>query len=74
MILDKTMTFSTDIENLIVEKQMEYIDAVVHWCESNDIEVDLAANLIKSNAVLLSKIQSEAESLNILKRTAKLPI
>lgn len=74
MILDKTTTFAADIENLITEKQMECIDAVVHWCESNDIEIDLAANMIKSNAVLLSKIQSEAENLNILKRTAKLPI
>lgn len=74
MIEKKTDNFANDIEFLISERKMDYIDAVIHWCESNEIEVDYAALLVKSNAVLLSKIQAEAESLNILKRTAQLPV
>jgi hypothetical protein len=74
MILEKTNTFATDVESLILERKMDYIDAVVYWCEQHNIEVDYAAQLVKNNAVLLSKIKSEAENLNILKRTAQLPI
>jgi len=74
MIEKKTDNFANDIEFLISERKMDCIDAVIHWCESNEVEVDYAALLVKSNAVLLSKIQAEAESLNILKRTAQLPV
>jgi hypothetical protein len=74
MIEKKTDNFANDIEFLISERKMDCIDAVIHWCESNEVEVDYAALLVKSNAVLLSKIQAEAENLNILKRTAQLPV
>lgn len=74
MIEKKTDNFANDIEFLISERKMDCIDAVIYWCESNEVEVDYAALLVKSNAVLLSKIQAEAESLNILKRTAQLPV
>jgi hypothetical protein len=44
------------------------------WCEDHNIEVEYAADLIKKDMVLHSKIKADAESLNILKRTAQLPI
>lgn len=53
---------------------MEYIDAVVYWCERNNVEIEYAAALIKKDSVIMSHIQTEAENLNILKKTAKLPI
>jgi hypothetical protein len=53
---------------------MEYIDAVIYWCEINNIEVEYAAQLIKKDLVIFSEIQTEAENLNILKKTAKLPV
>jgi hypothetical protein len=70
----KFLTFSTDVRNLCKERGMEYIDAVVHWCESNNVEIELAANLIKKDPLMKSMIQIEAENLNYLKKTAKLPI
>lgn len=66
--------FSAAIRALCVEKQMEYIDAVVHWCEMNDVEVEMAAALVQKDPVMKSLIQNEAENLNILKKTAKLPV
>jgi hypothetical protein len=54
------------------EKQMEYIDAIVHWCELNNVEVEYAAALVKKDPLMKSMIQVEAENLNILKKTAKL--
>jgi hypothetical protein len=70
----KYLTFSADVRKLCGEKGMEYIDAVVHWCDLNNVEVEFAATLIKKDPMMKSMIQIEAENLNILKKTAKLPI
>jgi len=66
--------FATEIDKMCKDKGIEYIDAVVLWCEKNNIEVEYAANLIKKDPVFKSKIQVEAENLNILKRSARLPV
>lgn len=66
--------FAFEIEKMCQEKNIEYIEAVVLWCESNNLEIEYAAHLIKKDPVFKSKIQVEAENLNILKRSARLPI
>lgn len=66
--------FINDIEFLCSSKNMEYIDAVVLWCETNKIEIEYIANFIKKEPTMKAKIQVEAENLNILKRGARLPI
>lgn len=66
--------FLSEIEDLCKNNGMEYIDAVLHWCEENKIEIELIANLIKKDNVLKSKIRVEAENLNFLKKGARLPI
>ena len=67
-------TFIEEVEKLRQAKNMDYIDAVVMWCENNKFEVEYAASLIKKDPVIKEKIQVEAENLNILKRGARLPI
>ena len=62
------------IENLRSSKNIDYIDAVVLWCETNKIEIEFIASLIKKDPAMKSKLQVEAENLNILKRGARLPI
>ena len=42
----KSNTFIEEIERLCISKNIEYIDAVVFWCESNKIEVEVAASWI----------------------------
>lgn len=66
--------FIEEIELLHQTRNMEYVDAVVHWCEVNKFEVEYAASLIKKDPVIKAKIQVEAENMNILKRGARLPI
>ena len=66
--------FIQEIETLCQDKNIEYIDAVVYWCEKNNVEVEYAAALIKRDPVFKSKIEVEAENLNILKKGARLPI
>jgi hypothetical protein len=72
--LANSNSFIEYIEKLCRTKNIEYIDAVVLWCEKNNLEVETAAYWIRKDPTMKSKIQAEAEVLNILKRTARLPI
>jgi 1,4-dihydroxy-2-naphthoyl-CoA synthase len=73
-VLPKIASFSSDVRKLIEEKQMEYIDAVVHWCELNEVEVEYAADMIKKDPAMLFSVQVEAENLNYLKKMSRLPV
>jgi len=66
--------FLREVEQLVTEKKMEYIDAVVYYCEKNNMEIETAAQLIKQNQKFKAKIRTEAETLNFLPKTSKLPI
>jgi hypothetical protein len=70
----KNSGFVDEVEKLCRDKNIEYIDAVVFWCQKNNLEVETAAYWIRKDPVMKSKIQVEAENLNILKRGARLPI
>jgi len=54
--------------------RVDYIDAVVFYCEKHNIEIETAASIIKSNPKFRLKLQSSAEDLNFLPKRAKLPI
>ena len=67
--------FAEAIESLVLEnKDMNYIDAIVHFCETNSIDLESVPKLIPKP--LKEKIKYEAQELNFLKRTsrAKLPV
>lgn len=70
----KNSNFVEEIEQLCRTKNIEYIDAIVFWCEKNKLEIETAAYWIKKDPVMKSKVQVEAENLNILKRGARLPL
>ena len=65
--------FIKEIERIVNTYDIEYMDAVIHFCEKNNIEVETAASIIRSNLKIKSKLQLEAESLNFLPKSAKLP-
>ena len=67
--------FAKAIEKLLMDnKNMNYIDAIVHFCDQNSIDLESVPKLIPKP--LKEKIKYEAQELNFLKRTsrAKLPI
>lgn len=66
--------FIKEIENLVTRYDLDYMDAVVHYCEKNNIELEAAAGIIRSNLRIKAKLQDEAEELNFLPRRAKLPV
>ena len=67
--------FAQEIEALVHNTEnMSYIDAIIHFCEQNNIDVESVPKLISKP--LKEKIKYEAQELNFLKRTsrAKLPL
>jgi hypothetical protein len=63
-----------EVDRLTKNNAGDIIDAICHWCEENNVDVETAAALIKKDPVLRAKIQNEAEELNIIPSSAKLPI
>ena len=67
--------FAENIESLVLEnKDMNYIDAIVFFCDKNNIDVESVPKLISKP--LKEKIKYDAQQLNFMKKTsrAKLPI
>ena len=66
------MVFMENIENLVQQTRMTYIDAVMHYCEENKLEPETAGKMIGGK--LKQNIQDEAEDLHLIQRTSKLPL
>ena len=62
--------FTNDIENLVQNNlDMNYIEAICHYCDENNIEVESVSKLITKP--LKEKLRGNATDLNYLKRTSK---
>ena len=67
--------FIQEIEKLVQDNlDMNYIDAIVHFCDKNSIDLESVPKLITKP--LKEKLKYEAMELNFLKRSsrAKLPL
>jgi len=62
--------FAQEIESLVqVNVEMNYIDAIVHFCEKNNIDLESVPKIISKP--LKEKIKCEATELNFLKKTSR---
>jgi hypothetical protein len=66
--------FVIEIELIVRDKNCEYMDAIMIYCERNNMEVETVADIIKHNSILKAKLQIEAESMNMMKKISRLPI
>ena len=61
--------FAQEIETLVqLNEDMNYIDAIIHFCENNNIDIESVPKLISKP--LKEKIKCEATELNFLKKTS----
>lgn len=70
-----SQTFSEEIEKIVKEnKDMKYIDAIVFFCEENNVDIESIPKLLSKP--LKERLKCEAIDLNLLKKTsrAKLPL
>ena len=62
--------FAQEIESLVqVNKDMNYIDAIVYFCEQNSIDVESVPKLISKP--LKEKLKYDAQKLNYIKKTSR---
>ena len=66
--------FALEIERIVIEEKFNYIDAICHYCEINELEVESVTKLISKS--LKERLKWDATRLNFMKRTsrAKLPL
>ena len=66
--------FAIEIEKIVAEENLNYIDAILHYCEINNLEVD-SINKVVSKP-LKERLKWDATRLNFMKKTsrAKLPL
>lgn len=69
---DEMLSFARSIETIVKEKEMNYIDAITHFCEINSLEIESVTNLVNSS--LKSKIAIDATKLNLLPKSNTLPL
>ena len=70
--INNSMKFMENIEELVQRTNMTYIDAVLHYCEENNLEPETAGQLVGGK--LKQQIQEEAEELHLVKSGSRLPI
>jgi hypothetical protein len=69
---DKFMTtakFSQDVEKVAFENKMNYIDAIIFYCEKNEIELESVPKLISKP--LKEKLKYDAQKLNYMRKTTR---
>ena len=66
--------FALEIEKIVIEEKLNYIDAICHYCDINELEVESVTKLVSKP--LKEKLKWDATRLNFMKRTsrAKLPL
>jgi hypothetical protein len=56
--------FGKMVERTVIDQKMSYMDAIVHLCGENNMEMEDIAKFI--NPVIKEKIEAEAQRLNYL--------
>ena len=66
--------FSMEIEKIVAEEKINYIDAICQYCKMNDIEMQSVSKLVTKP--LKERLKYDAIQLNFMKKTsrAKLPL
>lgn len=75
--LEKTLNannFSLAIEQCVLEKGMGYLEAIMWFCETNNVEIEAVASLLKKCDVIRLKLEAECENSNMITKSHRLPL
>ena len=64
--------YNTEIEEIVERTKMSYLDAMLYHADENGLESETVAGLV--NVKTKTKLREEAEILNFMPKTSKLPI
>jgi hypothetical protein len=63
---------TTQIQLLVREKRLNYLDAVLHFCEQRGLEPESIAPLLGDK--IKAELTRDAESLNLIPKSPHLPV
>ncbi len=66
--------FQTAIESCVHKKGMGYLEAIMWYCEENNVEIEAVASLIKKSDAIKAKLEAECEDQNMINKTPRLPV
>jgi len=69
---DEMMNFAREIEAIVERTDYNYIEAIVEYCKNTGMEIEVASTLVNSN--LKAKLETNAQDLNLLPKSSRLPI
>jgi hypothetical protein len=69
---EEIKNFSIMIKDLAESKRLGLMDAICHHCKETGLEIEVAATLVSS--ALKAELKEEAQGLNLMKKSSKLPI
>lgn len=72
--LSISLDFPLQIEDIVKSKRIGYMEAIEVWCTENGKDIIVGADLVKKSPIIKEKIKTEAEDLNLLPRTSRLPL
>ena len=64
--------YNTEIDEIVARTRMSYLDAMLYHADEKGLESETVAGLI--NIKTKNKLREEAEILNFMPKTSKLPI
>ena len=64
--------YNIEIEEIVERTKMSYLDAMLYHADENGLESETVAGLV--NIKTKNKLREEAEKLNFMPKTSKLPI
>ncbi len=62
--------FVVTIEELVLNRGMSYMEALINYANTANVEVETVGALVKAHKVIEAKLQDEAMALNLV---AKIP-
>jgi hypothetical protein len=68
---EEMLKFAKAIEKIVSETDYNHMEAIVEYCKETGLEIELAASLVNTN--LKSKIEADAQDLNMLPKSQRLP-
>jgi hypothetical protein len=68
---DEMLKFAVAIEEIVAKTDYNHIEAIVEYCKKTGMEIEVASTLVNSN--LKSKLETDAQDLNLLPKSNRLP-
>jgi len=67
------MGMAIEIEMIVINHEMSYMDAILYYCELNELEPeDMAVSLMETS--LIEKLEEESIALNLIEGEKKSPL